>query len=106
MRTIFRTGFFLATFALALSWFLLADGSPAHEWLLVHPLASNLAMAANLPAYLVATLVSGNVHAPGTTLVMGAMAVQWILVGLLAAWGYARLRPNNSFKPKPLRGSA
>ena len=106
MPKIFRTGFCFAALALALSWLLLAESSPAHDWILVHPLASNLAMAANLPAYLVAALVSGNVHAPGTALVNSAMAVQWILVGQLFAWGYSRLRPNNSFKPNPRRGSA
>jgi hypothetical protein len=106
MPKIFRIGLYFAALALALSWLLLAESSPAHDWLLVHPRASNLAMAANLPAYLAAVLVSGNAHAPDNALINGAMAVQWILVGQLFAWGYSRLRPNNSFKPNPLRGSA
>jgi hypothetical protein len=97
---------FFSASALALSWLLLAENTPAHAWLLVHPAATNAAMAANLPAYFVAVLCSGNIHAPGTTWVVTAMVAQWFVIGLFVAWTWSRLRPNNSFKPKPLRGSA
>ena len=103
MRGMLYIAVIFAASALALSGFLLSESSPAHDWLLVHPAASNIAMAANLPAYIVAVLCSGNIHAPGTAWVVSSMVVQWFLVGLLAAWAWSRLRPNNSFKPNPLR---
>ncbi|MBJ7575494.1 hypothetical protein [Luteimonas sp. MC1828] len=61
-------------------------------------------------------------HAPwalasffGTTLLAMALAgllafaktlAAWLLGALLASLAYRKLRPNNAFKPKPLRGSA
>jgi len=106
MRRILKIAFLTSALGLALSWLLLADGSPASDWLLVHPAVTNVAMAANVPAYVVAVIGAGNVHAPGTAWVISAMAVQWFLVGVLVGWVWCRVRPNNSFKPKPLRGSA
>ena len=106
MRRILRIASSITALALALSWLLLADSSPVSDWLLVHPVITNVAMAANVPAYVVAAIASGNVHAPGTAWIIATMATQWFLVGLLAGWAWCRARPNNSFKPNPLRGSA
>jgi hypothetical protein len=96
----------LSSLALALSWLLLADSSPLSYWLLVHPAMRNMAVTANLPAYIVAAIGSGNAHTAGTSWTIAAMAMQWLFVGLLVGWAWCRVRPNNSFKPNPLRGSA
>jgi hypothetical protein len=47
------------------------------------------------------------VHHDGAQLVYGAIALfAWIVVGWMASFAYRLARPNNSFKPTPLRGSA
>ena len=106
MRRILKIASWIAILALALSWLLIANSSPASNWLLEHQTLSNVAMAANVPAYIVAAIGSGNFHAPGLDWIIPAMVTQWFLAGLLVAWAWCRVRPNNSFKPKPLRGSA
>lgn len=92
-KRIVRIATFVSAIALTLTWLCLFETSPVHEWVLEHPLASNLAMAANLPAYLLAVLCSGNVHAPGNAWIAAAIVAQWCLVGLVAAWAWCRLRP-------------
>jgi len=91
MRKTIRVGSGISASALAVTWLLLADSSPAREWLLVHPGATNVARAANLPAFVAAAVGSGNPHAPSTLWIVGAMTVQWLLVGFLLAGVYVQV---------------
>ena len=91
MRHIIRVGSGISAFALVVTWLLLADSSPAREWLLAHPGASNVARAANLPAFVAAAVGSGNPHAPSTLWIVIAMTGQWLLVGLLLAGAYFKV---------------
>ena len=61
---------------------------------------SSLALAAFFLCLLVALILTG----PMTYAVRPLAA--WLVGGCLASLLARRLRPNNSFKPKPLRGSA
>ena len=96
----------IASVGLGLSWLLLADTSPLSSWLLTHAMPTNIAMAANFVPFVLAAVASGNVHAPDLGWLVGFMLAWWALVGLLLSWLFARLWPNNSSKPTPLRGAA
>ena len=75
--------------------------------LLLHLLAIRLLAAKSLPAF-VAFAVTGVVALAASGLLThgGKAIAAWLLGALLASLAHRQLRPNNSFKPKPLRGSA
>ena len=94
----------IALAGLGATWLLQSDSSPLYEWLLYHVSWSNIAGTLNLPAFLLAALGSGNVHAPSDAWYFGCLAAQWLLYGLAIGWLSRKLWPNNSSKPTPLRG--
>ena len=106
MANLYIKGATIAVAGLVVSWFLQSDNSPLYEWLLYHVTAGNIMATVNLPAFLAAALGSGNIHAPGKVWYVSCLVAQWLLYGLAFAWLLHRLWPNNSFKPRPLRGSA
>ncbi|AHL77679.1 hypothetical protein CH92_17615 [Stutzerimonas stutzeri] len=95
----------IASLGLFLTWLVLGESSPAANWVVVHPLLTNLASAANLPAMLFA-LGSFGGAAPTAALVVAVMVLQWLVYGLALAWLYGRLWPNHSFKSTLRRGAA
>jgi hypothetical protein len=104
-RLLTRGASFTAT-GLTASWILQSDRSPLYDWLLYHLAAGNVAAILNFPAFIAAALGSGNIHDPSDAWYYSALVVQWLLYGFAVAWISCKLWPNNSFKPKPLRGSA
>jgi len=96
----------IAAIGLAVSWVLLSGNSPLSSWLVGVPLATNIASAVNLPTMLFALSGVPGSPALADSAVAIAGIVQWLAYGFAIAWIWGRLWPNNSFKPKPLRGSA
>ncbi|MGY0799011.1 hypothetical protein ACW7G0_08165 [Lysobacter sp. A286] len=75
--------------------------------LLIHFLSIRLFAARSALAF-AAFAVTGLVSLAASGLLVhgGKALAAWLLGALLASVLHIRLRPNNSFKPKPLRGSA
>lgn len=75
--------------------------------LLIHFLAIRLLAARSALAF-AAFAVTGLVSLAASGLLVhgGKALAAWLLGALLASALHIRLRPNNSFKPKPLRGWA
>jgi hypothetical protein len=75
--------------------------------LLIHFVAIRLLAVKALLAF-VAFAVTGVVALAASGLLTngGKALAAWLVGALLASVAHSRLRPNNSFKPKPLRGSA
>ena len=75
--------------------------------LLIHFLAIRL-LAARILLSFVAFAVIGFVALAASGLLThgGNALAAWLIGALLASAAHSRLRPNYSFKPKPLRGSA
>jgi hypothetical protein len=95
----------IASLGLLLSWLVLGENSPAADWVLSHPLPTNLASAANLPTMLFALGAFGG-QAPTAALVVAAMVLQWLLYGLAFAWLWSKLPPGRSFISTSLRVAA
>ena len=106
MSNLLIRGMGSAAAGLAASWLLQSESSPLYEWLLYHVMARNVAATLNFPAFFAAVLGSGNIHDPSGAWYVSALVIQWLLYGFIVAWLVGMLWPNNSFKPKPLRGSA
>ena len=101
--------------------FAVPDGVPLALWdaavifgigamlvaLLIHFLAIRLLAVITLLAF-AAFAVTGVVAlaASGMLAHSGKVLTAWLVGAMLASLAHSRLRPNNSFKPKPLRGSA
>jgi hypothetical protein len=92
--------------AWAISWIVLDESSPAYHFFLYHVSLPNIWRLLNLLPFVFAALTSGNVHNPSSLPLVVAFTAQWALFGLLASLVIHKLRPNKSFKPNPLRGSA
>ena|SRR6478672_451302 len=106
MSNFYIRGATIAAAGLAVSWLLQSDDSPLYHWLLYHVTAGNVVATVNLPAFVAAALGSGNIHAPSDAWYIITLLAQWLLYGFAFAWLLSKLWPNNSFKPRPLRGSA
>jgi hypothetical protein len=102
MSNLLIRGAGIAATGLAACWLLQSESSPLHGWL--HVTIGNVAAIVNLPAFIVAALGSGNVHAPSDTWYFSALVVQWILYGLAIAWLFGMLWSNNSLEPNRPRG--
>jgi hypothetical protein len=101
--------------------FAVPDGVPLALWdaavvfgvgavlmaLLIHFLAIRLLAVKTLLAS-AAFAVTGVVALAASGLLPhgGKVLTAWLVGAVLASLTHSRLRPNNSFKPKPLRGSA
>ena len=96
----------IAASGLALSWLLLAGGSPLSNWLAGHSYVTNVASLVNVPTMLFAVAGIPGPRAPANSAVALVAAAQWLLYGFALAWLWCKLWPNNSSKPTPLRGAA
>jgi hypothetical protein len=71
--------------AALVGWLLNSDSSPLYQYFLYHVAWPNRLRLLNLPAFLVAALLSGNVHAPDDWAMLVGFLVQWLPIGYLLA---------------------
>ena len=76
------------TIALISWWLAIAESSPLHPYFLAHTAVPNVLTIFNLPAILIGTAVSGNVHQASEIVTAIASAVQWFAIGYGASIGF------------------
>ena len=84
-------GICLALAMLITTWLFSAESSPLRQFAL-HSSIGNVIVLINMPAILLGTAFSGNAHQPSVPVTVFAMFVQWLAVGYLASWLWAKLR--------------
>ena len=76
---------------LLLTWLILGDSSPFHDYFLWHSTLPNLwAMTVILP-YIVGAMFEGNPHSPSMLIVGLALIIQWTVIGWLLSIPAAKL---------------
>ena len=85
---------------LVLWWVVHGEFSPFRGYFLYHVGVSNFLALINLPAIVVAILVSGNAHGPNEIVCFILMFVQWFTIGWLVfgsiSWVRSKLSRNAS----------
>jgi hypothetical protein len=76
------------TIALVGWWLAVAESSPFHPYFLRHTDLPNVLAIFNLPAILIGTAISGNVHQASEVVTAIASAVQWFAIGYFASIGF------------------
>jgi hypothetical protein len=61
-------------------WLLGGEASPFHQYFLYHVTWPNRLMALNLPAFMIAAHLGGNLHAPPVWALWAGFLVQWLPV--------------------------
>jgi len=73
-------------------WLLVGETSPLHKYFIGNPEFPNLWRLLNMPNYLLAAWVGGNVHQPSLLLLAIFSAVQWGFVGVLMSLGLSKVQ--------------
>jgi hypothetical protein len=77
--------------ALLLTWLILADSSPFHNYFLWHSGIPNLWSMTMIVPYIVGAMIEGNPHSPSELIVGLALIIQWAVVGWLLSIPAAKL---------------
>jgi hypothetical protein len=78
-RLVFSTLVVLA--ALLISWLILGDSSPFHNYFLWHSELPNVWAVTTLLPFLFSAMLSGNPHSPPMSIFAFALIVQWFVIG-------------------------
>jgi hypothetical protein len=70
---------------LVLAWLIKAESSPLYNYFLYNTVIPNLFGYTFLPSFIVGSTVSGNIHQPNELISWIAFAIQWSLIGYIAA---------------------
>jgi hypothetical protein len=81
-RHVWFVGGFVAVMGV-LSWLLVGDSSPFHDYFIHHVGLPNVWRLLHLPPYLLAAIASGNAHAGGDWAFIMGFILQWSFVGFL-----------------------
>jgi hypothetical protein len=68
---------------LALTWLIVADSSPFHDYFIRHDELPELWSTTMFVPFIVSAILSHNPHSPPTAILIFALIVQWFLLGLL-----------------------
>lgn len=69
--------------ALLVTWLIMGDSSPLHDYFLWHgDLPNTWAMTTLIP-YIFSAMIAGNPHSPATAIFIFALIIQWFLIGFL-----------------------
>ena len=98
MSHLVRRTLCVATVGLALSWLMLAGGSPLSNRIADQPIATNVASAINLPTVLFAIAGLPGARPPESAVVVVA-TLQWVVYGYILAGLWRKLRPDGSSRP-------
>ena len=67
----------------ALSWLIVGESSPFHEFFLYHVAVPNVWRLVHFPALILSIIASGNIHQGGEVVFVIGFIVQWAIVGLV-----------------------
>jgi hypothetical protein len=84
------TGAF-ALLALLVTWLILGDGSPFHDYFLWHVDIPNLWGMTTFVPFLLSAGITGNPHSPSMAIFLFALIVQWLLIGYFVSIPLSRL---------------
>jgi hypothetical protein len=69
--------------ALLVTWLIMGDSSPFHDYFLWHvDLPNTWAMTTLIP-FIFSAMITGNPHSPSIAIVIFALIIQWFLIGFL-----------------------
>lgn len=80
----------ITVLALMITWLILADSSPLHEYFLWHVTIPNLWRLTMLIPYIFGAIIAGNPHAPSEAILYIAVIIQWFLIGFLLSIPFAK----------------
>jgi hypothetical protein len=81
----------LVAATLFITWLILADSSPLHDYFIWHTTLPNLwAMTIFIP-YVLAALLSGTLHSPNELVAILFAIIQWFIVGWLISMPVSKL---------------
>jgi hypothetical protein len=69
--------------ALVVTWLVLGDRSPFHDYFLWHGALPNIWRLTIIIPFILSAMISGNPHAPPTAPFMLALIIQWTVLGYL-----------------------
>jgi hypothetical protein len=73
----------MTVFALIITWLVLAESSPFHEYFIWHVTIPNLWRLTILIPYIFGAIIAGNPHSPSEIIVDLGLIIQWLLTGFL-----------------------
>jgi len=90
---------------LLMTWLILADSSPFHEYFIWHVGLPNLWGMTVIVPFVLAAVLSGNPHSPPTVIVVLFTIIQWFIIGLLISIPLSRfwLRRQRKDRTQSLR---
>ena len=77
--------------ALLITWLILGDRSPFHEYFLWHSDVPNIWGVTVFPPYLLSAMLSGNAHSPPMAIFILALIIQWFVLGFFLSIPMTRL---------------
>ena len=77
--------------ALLLTWLILGDSSPLHDYFLWHGALPDLWSMTMIVPYIVGALIEGNPHSPSELIVGLALIIEWSVIGWLLSIPAAKL---------------
>lgn len=69
--------------ALLVTWLIMGDSSPLHDYFLWHVDLPNTWGMTTLIPFIFSAVISGNPHSPSIAIVIFALIIQWSLIGFL-----------------------
>ena len=67
--------------ALLVTWLIMADSSPFHNYFLWHGDLPNIWAITTLIPFILSAMIAGNPHSPPTAITIFALIIQWFLIG-------------------------
>ena len=80
-RLVFST--LVVLVALLVTWLIMGDSSPLHDYFLWHVTPKNIWGMTSLIPYIVSAMIEGNPHSPSMVIFIFALIIQWWLIGFL-----------------------
>ena len=80
-----------AAVGLVLTWLILGERSPFHQYFIWHSDLPNLWIMTMLIPYILGAVVAGNPHSPSMVIVVLVAVIQWIIVGFVLAIPLSKL---------------
>lgn len=80
-----------AAAGLVLTWLIMAESSPLHDYFIWHVRLPNLWGMTLLIPYVLGALLAGNPHSPSTVIIILFTVIQWLIVGFLLSLPLSRL---------------
>jgi hypothetical protein len=81
----FQLGFtsLVVLVALLVTWLILGDSSPLHNYFLWHGELANIWALTTFIPFVFSAMISGNPHSPSTVIFMFGLVIQWALFGFV-----------------------